>query len=72
MLKYRIIPVTPFEQNCSLIWCDETMQGAVVDPGGDLDRIDAAVQQAAAVPQSLLAEWHPIDDATSPMHFQLR
>ena len=38
-LQYRVVPVTPFEQNCSVIWCDETKEAAVVDPGGDLDRI---------------------------------
>ena len=36
-----IIPVTPFQQNCTLIWSDETKVGAVVYPGGDLDRIEA-------------------------------
>ncbi|MCE7627268.1 MBL fold metallo-hydrolase, partial [Vibrio fluvialis] len=29
-LKYQIVPVTPFAQNCSIVWCDETMQGVVV------------------------------------------
>ena len=43
-LKYRVIPVTPFEQNCTLLWCTETNKAAVVDPGGDLDRIRAAVE----------------------------
>ncbi|MBT3558121.1 MAG: MBL fold metallo-hydrolase [Rhodospirillales bacterium] len=38
-LKATIIPVTPYQQNCSVLWCDETMKGAVVDPGGDLDTI---------------------------------
>ncbi len=38
-LKAVIIPVTPFQQNCTLFWDPETMKGAVVDPGGDLDRI---------------------------------
>lgn len=45
MLKYRIIPVTPFQQNATLIWCDETRQGAVIDPGGDLDKILAVVEK---------------------------
>lgn len=36
MLQYKIVPVTPFEQNCSLLWCDVTRKAAVVDPGGDL------------------------------------
>lgn len=42
-LRAAIIPVTSFEQNCTLIWCSATMKGALVDPGGDLDRLKAAV-----------------------------
>jgi hydroxyacylglutathione hydrolase len=45
MLHYTTIPVTAFQQNCSLVWCDETLQAAVIDPGGDLDQILAEVQQ---------------------------
>ena len=37
--QYRTIPVTPFQQNCSLVWCSETMQAAVIDPGGELPRL---------------------------------
>lgn len=44
-LQYKIIPVTAFEQNCSLIWCDQTMDAAVVDPGGDLPKIQAQVKE---------------------------
>jgi hydroxyacylglutathione hydrolase len=44
-LKAAIIPVTPLHQNCTLIWCTETMKGALSDPGGDLDRLKAAVAQ---------------------------
>lgn len=40
-MQYEIIPVTGFQQNCTLIWCDKTKQAAVVDPGGDIDRIQA-------------------------------
>ncbi len=39
MLRYQTIPVTPFAQNCSLVWCDATRQAAVIDPGGDLDTV---------------------------------
>ncbi len=39
MLKYRTIPVTAFAQNCSIVWCDQTRQAAIIDPGGDLDRL---------------------------------
>jgi glyoxylase-like metal-dependent hydrolase (beta-lactamase superfamily II) len=45
MLHYTTIPVTAFQQNCSLVWCDETQQAAVIDPGGDLDQILAEVKQ---------------------------
>ncbi len=44
-LRYLTIAVTAFQQNCSLVWCDETMDAAVIDPGGDLPRILATVQQ---------------------------
>lgn len=45
MLKYLTIPVTPFQQNCSLVWDDASLQAAVIDPGGDTDRILAAVKK---------------------------
>ena len=45
MFQYLTIPVTAFDQNCSLVWCDETQQAAVIDPGGDLDEILAEVKR---------------------------
>ena len=45
MLRYLIIPVTAFQQNCSLVWCDETLQAAVIDPGGDLEVLLAHVKR---------------------------
>jgi len=45
MLRYHTHPVTAFDQNCSLVWCDQTMQAAVIDPGGDLDDIVAVAQR---------------------------
>ena len=47
MLHYKTIPVTPFAQNCSLVWCDQTMDAAVIDPGGDLPIVLAEVQALA-------------------------
>jgi glyoxylase-like metal-dependent hydrolase (beta-lactamase superfamily II) len=44
-IQFVIVPVTAFQQNCSVLWCTETMKGAVVDPGGDLDRILAAASE---------------------------
>ena len=45
MLHYQTVPVTPFQQNCSIVWEDDTMQAAVIDPGGDLDRLVDAVKR---------------------------
>ena len=41
-----IIPVTLFEQNCTLIWCEATKKAVVIDPGGDVPKIQAAIKQA--------------------------
>ena len=63
MLRYETIPVTAFQQNCSLVWCDETNEGAVIDPGGDLDRVrDAIRRHGVALKQILLTHAH-IDHA---------
>ena len=45
MFKYLTVPVTPFEQNCSIVWCDEILSAAVIDPGGDLPRLLDAIKQ---------------------------
>ena len=50
-LKCAVIPVTPFQQNCSLIFDEDTKIGAVVDPGGDLPEIEAAIILNQAVYQ---------------------
>ncbi|HCW91763.1 MAG TPA: hypothetical protein DHU56_17195, partial [Marinobacter sp.] len=62
-LKYRIIPVTPFQQNCSLIWCDETMKGAIVDPGGDLEKIRRAIEEEGVTVEKILLTHAHIDHA---------
>jgi glyoxylase-like metal-dependent hydrolase (beta-lactamase superfamily II) len=44
MLHYLTIPVTAFQQNCSLLWCDQTHEAALIDPGGDIDTLLAQLQ----------------------------
>jgi glyoxylase-like metal-dependent hydrolase (beta-lactamase superfamily II) len=62
-MDYQIIPVTAFAQNCSLIWCEETKQAAVVDPGGDLDLIvGEAARLGVTISKILLTHGH-IDHA---------
>jgi hydroxyacylglutathione hydrolase len=58
-MKVTIIPVTPFQQNCSLLVCEQTNKAAVVDPGGDLELIlDAVKQQGAELEKILLTHGH--------------
>jgi len=44
-MKIKVIPVTQFQQNSSLLICEATRRAAAVDPGGDLDRIVAALDE---------------------------
>jgi glyoxylase-like metal-dependent hydrolase (beta-lactamase superfamily II) len=62
-LQAAIVPVTPFQQNCTLIWDPETMKGAVIDPGGDLDRIQAAIAEVGMQPEKILLTHGHIDHA---------
>jgi hydroxyacylglutathione hydrolase len=62
-LKIAILPVTPFAQNCSLIWDDATMEGAVVDPGGEIERIQAAAAEQGVVIRKILITHGHIDHA---------
>ena len=58
-LRVEIVTVTPFQQNCSVIWCDETNQGAVIDPGGDIERISAVIEKYQIdIKQVLLTHGH--------------
>jgi hydroxyacylglutathione hydrolase len=58
-LKVAILPVTPLEQNCCLIWCTKTMRGAFTDPGGDLDKLKAAAaRHGVTVEKILLTHGH--------------
>ena len=58
-LSVSVVPVTPYQQNCSVIKCNETGLAAVVDPGGDIDLIQAAIEKMdAKVEKILLTHGH--------------
>jgi glyoxylase-like metal-dependent hydrolase (beta-lactamase superfamily II) len=58
-LKAVIVPVTPLQQNCTLLWCTRTSKAAFVDPGGDLDRLtSAAREQGVEIEKILLTHGH--------------
>lgn len=44
-MQFQIIPVTAFQENCSIIWCEKTMAGAIVDPGGEFELLVKAVEK---------------------------
>lgn len=62
-MKTAIVTVTPFEQNCSVIVCEETGMAAVVDPGGDLDRIEAQLIKMGGKLEKILLTHGHIDHA---------
>ena len=63
MLQYQIVPVTQFAQNCTLIWCDQSRKAAVVDPGGEVEKILAAVDAAGVEVEKILLTHAHIDHA---------
>ena len=62
-LKAAIVPVTPFMQNCTLLWDDQSMSGAVVDPGGDVARIEAGIKKAGMSVEKIILTHGHIDHA---------
>lgn len=71
-MKIIVIPVTAFQQNCSLLWCEKSMEAVVVDPGGDLDEIlSAAVKAGVKLIKILLTHGH-VDHAGGAKDLALR
>jgi len=68
-LQFEIVPVTPFQQNCSIIWCDETNEAAMVDPGGDIDLLKEKVQQLGLTVTKLILTHGHLDHVggTAPL-----
>jgi len=58
-----VIPVTPFAQNCSLVWCPRTLEGAVIDPGGDLEKVLAEAKKHGVKLTKILLTHAHIDHA---------
>lgn len=69
-LAAAIVPVTAFEQNCTLLWDDGTMKGVVVDPGGDVDKIQDAISQTGMVPTAIWITHGHIDHVGGAMELK--
>ncbi len=63
MLRYSTLPVTAFAQNCSIVWCDQTMEAAVIDPGGEVERLLAIVADLGLKLQAIWLTHAHIDHA---------
>jgi glyoxylase-like metal-dependent hydrolase (beta-lactamase superfamily II) len=62
-VRAAIIPVTPLQQNCTLLWCETTKKAAVIDPGGDLDRIRQAIAGSKVQVEKIILTHGHIDHA---------
>ena len=63
MLKAIVQPVTPFEQNASILYCSETKKCAIVDPGGDIEILLKIAKDNELVPEKILLTHGHIDHA---------
>ena len=63
MIKAAIIPVTPFQQNCALLWDEASLRGSVIDPGGEVERILAAIGELKITIDSILLTHGHMDHA---------
>ena len=71
-MKVAIVPVTPFQQNCSILVDEETRKAAVVDPGGDLERIEQALQQTGATLEKILVTHGHLDHCSGAAELRRR
>ena len=62
-LRAAIVPVTPLQQNCAILWCTKTMRAAVVDPGGDVARIRQGLERTGLVAERIVLTHGHIDHA---------
>jgi glyoxylase-like metal-dependent hydrolase (beta-lactamase superfamily II) len=61
--RAAIIPVTAFEQNCTLIWCEATKRAVVIDPGGDVPNILSAIEQSGVTVEKIWLTHGHLDHA---------
>lgn len=71
-MKVAIIPVTPFQQNCSLLICEQSGRAALVDPGGDLEIVLGAVEKSGARLEKVFLTHGHIDHCGATAELQQR
>lgn len=74
-MKYQIIPVTAYQQNCSLIWCEVSSKAALIDPGGDVDILLKHIEMHRLAPEKILLTHGHLDHVGGAkqiaQHFQI-
>src|SRR5260221_12131080 len=68
-MEFDILPVTRFEMNCSILWCEKTMRAAVIDPGGDLSEIVNFLELMEVEPEVALVTHGHFDHAGGAAQF---
>ena len=64
-MQVAVVPVTPFQQNCSVLWCERTRRAAIVDPGGDLERVLPVLEQEGLQLERILLTHAHLDHAAA-------
>lgn len=62
-MKLEVVPVTAFQQNCSVLWCEKTRLAAIVDPGGDLERVLKVIESNGLILEKILITHAHLDHA---------
>jgi len=62
-MKLEVVPVTAFQQNCSVLWCEKTRRAAIVDPGGDLERVLSVIESHGLTLEKILITHAHLDHA---------
>ncbi|MBU6211412.1 MAG: MBL fold metallo-hydrolase [Gammaproteobacteria bacterium] len=62
-MKLEVVPVTAFQQNCSVLWCEKTRRAAIVDPGGDLERVLSILESHGLTLEKILITHAHLDHA---------
>lgn len=71
-MKYQVTPVTAYQQNSTLLWCEETMEAAITDPGGDIDGLLRNVEAAGVKLTKIILTHGHIDHVGHTMELKAR
>lgn len=71
-LSYRVIPVTAYQQNCSLVWCPDSGKAALIDPGGEPEKLLRAVEREGVRLEKLLLTHGHLDHVGAALELSQR